>query len=375
MAQKKIVIMTVPFGGGHHATAETVQALLKEADQSLDIEIIDAVTEAWPAFSRYTTAAYVQSTASPGGMWFKLYYRLSDRWPQPLQWIASPAYMRYARRRIKQLKPDLIIATFPFLGHIASAARNAEGMSCPVVTMVTDAGHVQGIWLYGREDYILPATPDTVTYAKRRRVRHDKLRFIGFPVKPEFHISSTPTEARRELGLDEKFTVLVTAGGLGMNPKRVLAFARELQKINQPMQIIFIAGKNSTLQDNLAKLKFKPEHTIHIHGFTSRMAELMRAADIVCSKAGWLTISEALSVGRPLVLFDAIPGHEEQNAQHVVRHHYGVYEKDPARAARFVAEAAASTTALQPYQRALKGRGHQAEVPKELAKFYLGLMK
>jgi UDP-N-acetylglucosamine:LPS N-acetylglucosamine transferase len=50
----------------------------------------------------------------------------------------------------------------------------------------------------------------------------------------------------------------------------------------------------------------------------------MRAADCILSKAGGLTVSEALVCGLPLILVDIIPGQETGNANHVVYGNAGV---------------------------------------------------
>ena len=159
---KKILIMTVPYGGGHYATALKIDELLKERDPSVDVQILDVITDGWPSFAKNSTNAYQGSTANNNAFWFKVYYHLTDRFPQPLKWFAALAFHGYAKRKLHELNPDLLIATFPFLGHVAAKARKQAHAHVPIVTTITDAGRVQGIWLCGSEDTILTATPDTV---------------------------------------------------------------------------------------------------------------------------------------------------------------------------------------------------------------------
>lgn len=376
MAQQKVVIMTVPFGGGHHATAKTLAGLFDDSLNEVDVKVIDVISEAWPAFSRRSTQAYMKSTASPGGFWFRTYYRLSDRYPQPLRWFASAAFKRYARRRMTELQPDLVIATFPFLAHVAAEVRDELGLQCPVVTVITDAGRVQGIWLSGQEERILTATEDTLDYAQQRRVEAHRLHHIGFPVAPEFTIERSPEQARQLLGMKpDEFTVLVTAGGLGMNPRRVIALARQFSRLTQPLQVVFVAGKNKALFEALWAIPFPDTMQVQIHGFTAQMAEMMQAADVICTKAGWLTICEALAVQRPLLLFDAIPGHEEENARYVEASSYGFVERDPQAAVAFLSRAARHPELLDEFRTAIAQHPPQIEVRQELSRFYHDLMK
>jgi Glycosyltransferase family 28 C-terminal domain len=63
-------------------------------------------------------------------------------------------------------------------------------------------------------------------------------------------------------------------------------------------------------------------------GFVSRMAEFMVAADILVSKAGPGTISEAAAVSLPILLTSFLPGQEEGNVDYVVEGGFGAYIKD-----------------------------------------------
>jgi len=49
-------------------------------------------------------------------------------------------------------------------------------------------------------------------------------------------------------------------------------------------------------------------------GFVSNMHELMAVADLILSKPGGLTSSEALAMGKPLFILNPIPGQEAANS-------------------------------------------------------------
>lgn len=44
----------------------------------------------------------------------------------------------------------------------------------------------------------------------------------------------------------------------------------------------------------------------------------MKCADMIITKPGGLTVTEALACNIPLVIFDAIPGQEEENADFLI---------------------------------------------------------
>ena len=51
-----------------------------------------------------------------------------------------------------------------------------------------------------------------------------------------------------------------------------------------------------------------------VEGFRADVQHFMFAADLLVTKPGGLTVSEALACGLPLAVFEAIPGQEEENA-------------------------------------------------------------
>jgi len=56
------------------------------------------------------------------------------------------------------------------------------------------------------------------------------------------------------------------------------------------------------------------KHPTRVLGFASNMHELMAVADLIITKPGGLTSSEALALGRPLLILDPIPGQEAANS-------------------------------------------------------------
>ena len=58
--------------------------------------------------------------------------------------------------------------------------------------------------------------------------------------------------------------------------------------------------------------------------FTDEVEKYMHAADLLVTKPGGLTVSEALACDIPLAVFDAIPGQEEDNAQFLLSHNMAV---------------------------------------------------
>jgi 1,2-diacylglycerol 3-beta-galactosyltransferase len=87
-----------------------------------------------------------------------------------------------------------------------------------------------------------------------------------------------------------------------------------------------VTGRNQKLKETLEKLDWKI--SAHIYGFVQEMPSLMRAADILLTKAGPGTISEALIAGLPIILYHRISGQEEGNVAYVIDEGAGIWAPD-----------------------------------------------
>ena len=65
------------------------------------------------------------------------------------------------------------------------------------------------------------------------------------------------------------------------------------------------------------------------YGFVQEMSELMTAADILVTKAGPGTISEAFIAGLPIIMYSKITGQEDGNVLYVIENNAGVWAPEP----------------------------------------------
>jgi UDP-N-acetylglucosamine:LPS N-acetylglucosamine transferase len=64
---------------------------------------------------------------------------------------------------------------------------------------------------------------------------------------------------------------------------------------------------------------------VEIHGFVQNVPELMTQSDVVITKAGPVTIMEAVAAGRPLIVTDWVGRQERDNVRFVVDHGLGLF--------------------------------------------------
>ena len=97
--------------------------------------------------------------------------------------------------------------------------------------------------------------------------------------------------------------VLLVGGGEGMGPLEPTA--RAIDAAHLPVQIVIIAGRNKKLKERLQKHHWRTPTTIY--GFVQEMPDFMRAADVLVTKAGPGTISEAFIAGLPMIFTAVCP--------------------------------------------------------------------
>ena len=133
----------------------------------------------------------------------------------------------------------------------------------------------------------------------------------GIPISAKFSNSIDPRAVRRKLGLrDDQPVLLVLSGGFGMGP--VEEIVTELDKVEKEFQLVVVTGRNEELRRELASVdRRRPTHVL---GFATNMHELMAISELVVSKPGGLTSSEALAMGKPLFILNPIPGQEAANS-------------------------------------------------------------
>jgi processive 1,2-diacylglycerol beta-glucosyltransferase len=218
-------------------------------------------------------------------------------------------YDKHANRKffkhLGAFNPDLIVATH-FMGLDALGQEFAAKLAC----VITDF-EAHALWISPHVDQYFVATERTQSSLVARGVYKNKILVTGIPIHPKFQAKISSKDARRKLALrDDLPAVLVLGGGFGMGP--IAETMQQLDLYPGPLQILVVAGRNEKLRKSLAAKSWK--QPVRFMGFVDNMQELLAASDMVVSKPGGLTSSEALAMGCPMLIFNPIPGQESANS-------------------------------------------------------------
>lgn len=239
------------------------------------------------------------------GSW-GLGYRLSNTHRRAAM-LSRTLYMMNARRfkRMAKENPvDVVVCVHSVIARPSLRAWQTLAERPPFVTVVTDLVSTHSFWYDNEADLTMVPTQAAFDKGLESNMSAEKMKITGLPVNPAFIDSlKGKAEARESLGWDkDKIAILMVAGGDGMGP--LYETAQAINALNQDIQLAIVAGRNKTLKEKLETAEWN--QATHIYPFVTNMPQLMDAADIIVTKAGPATITEAAIAGLPMILMDAI---------------------------------------------------------------------
>lgn len=160
-----------------------------------------------------------------------------------------------------------------------------------------------------------------------------RLFTTGMPVARKFSSPLSKTDARAMLGLPEdKKIYLIMTGGIGCGDAVSLCDSI-LRVPDENSLLCVLPGRNEELRAAIES-GYQGRGVMAVP-FTDKVAVYMRAADVLLSKAGGISSSEAAVLGVPLVHTMAIPGVETLNAEFFAAHGMSYFARSTDEAARF----------------------------------------
>ena len=333
--ERGILFLFSDTGGGHRASALAIDAGLRAIAPSSGIR-----THHVDAFASCGTFPLRESVASYGSMLkvqpspYPALFHLSNGQTRyrVIAELGKPFIRRNFRRMLQDINPDLVVSVHPLLNVYARQVIDASGLRVPLVTVITDLVTIHHSWTAaGAADHYVVGSPEARGVCADRGIPLSRIHDFGLPIREGF--SPAPTDraaAKRALGLDpQRRTLLVMAGGEGGGriPRLLHEIAPTVAELD--LQIVAIAGKNVSLRRKLAKMGETLGRDARVLGFVENVADYMRAADALLTKAGPGTIAEAAACGLPVIVSDFISGQEAGNLDYVISRRAGIVALEP----------------------------------------------
>jgi processive 1,2-diacylglycerol beta-glucosyltransferase len=317
----KVLIATITAGAGHLAAAAALDEAWRALRPGDTVDRVDLLKFFSPLHRKIHADGYVALVERAPELWGMLFDK-TDR-PKVARSLnrfkrAFPSQSRARfERYLKQFKPDVVLCThylpLELLGHVRKQKNGARPFT---VSVVTDF-EAHALWMEACVDLYCVAAEGTRARLLARGAPAANVIAPGIPVAAKFSAKIDTRAVRKAAGLrDDLPVLLVLSGGFGMGPVGKILI--ELDKVERPFQTVVVTGRNEELRRELAARDRK--HPTHVLGFASNMHELMAIADLVISKPGGLTSSEALALGKPLFILNPIPGQEAANSDFLLEH-------------------------------------------------------
>ena len=326
-----------------------------------DIKIVDALEYINPILNKTVTEGYEYLAKKKPGLYKIMYNSSNNRVIGQLVVGINNIIGRKLLPLIDEYNPDLLISTHPFCTEMVSKLKVSGKISTPIICIMTDyAPH--RTWINDGVDAYVVSNEGMIDTMAGMGVSRDIIHSFGIPIEDAFYTKRDRNIILKEMGLNPQIpTILVMAGSFGVN--NIINIYKQLLRIDLKFQIIVITGRNrrlyNAIEDEVYGRKEKKNRILvslskyvnpikkswryikktykgeskelktykkdtRILYFTNEVEKYMQISDLIITKPGGLTITEALACNLPMAIFDAIPGQEEENAEFLVSNNMAV---------------------------------------------------
>lgn len=309
----KIMIMTGRFGMGHYSVAQALKEDLQQSDPSANVEVIDIMEYLLPHLNKIVYWTFNLLVSKCSGMYNTL-NQTAERYNSiPFKGLI----VRKIGKILEPFEPDLIISTLPISTKYVSAYKEERQCEIPLMTYITDiCAHQE--WIAEKSDYYFVGSREVKAELVEKGVLESKICVSGIPVRQSFQKEVKKNQAK------EKKEVLIMGGGYGLIPSAQKIFSALDER--EDIHTTIVTGTNKKLYKKLIK-NYK---NITVLGYTNKVDEYLNRADLLISKAGGITLFEAVHCETPLFVIHPFLMQEISNANYIEEKKLGkvVWDKE-----------------------------------------------
>ena len=305
----ELLIVSASTGTGHARAAEALRAAALCDGRWRSVEHVDLLDLS----PRWVRAAYgdgyeLLASRAPW-LWREVYRRTDSPAGDLARWgpVAQRLLFREFRGLLQSRAWSSCLCTHFLPGQLAAGTPGLP----PFALVITDLT-LHRFWAQPRvQRYFVGC--DALAEEVGARVPRAQVSVTGIPVAPRFAAAPSRSAARLVLGLrDDRPVVLVMGGGLGLGVEETVGAVAQAPV--DGLQVLAICGRNREAATRLRASGLLGER-LRTFDYVHDVELYLAAADLVVTKPGGLTTSEALALGRPLLLTRPVPGQEEGNTR------------------------------------------------------------
>ena len=243
--------------------------------------------------------------------------------------VPSPIYIANARLAeatytyIEEHEFDAVVVPHLFPQETLMAMRRHHSSRARQYAVATDYTCIPFFSEAKVDGYFIPH-PDLRDDYRRHGIPVGRTVVTGLPVSARFANPPSQAEARASLGLPAGNPVfLVMCGGVGSLRAGDIC-GRLLTAGDDDMRVVVLTGRSEELFLHIAG-RFQADPRVTVVPFTDKVPDYMAAADVMISKPGGVSSTEAAVMGVPLVHTATIPGVESKNARFFDKRGMSIY--------------------------------------------------
>lgn len=311
----KAVLLTCSTGQGHNSAAMAVAAALTE--RGFTCETQDALDFLGENVGEAIEGAFVNiAVKTPrafGFMYQAGEFISSDRRKSPV-YYANALYAENLLRYLVEHEIDAAICPHLFPAEALTYLKRKQKLTTKAFFVSTDYTCIPFLEETDMDAVFLPSAALSPLFTKRG-VPEDRQVVSGIPVMEKYRRRTSRDEARKSLDLPlDVPAYLIMTGGDGCGDP--IALTRKLIERckGKDMRCIVMVGRNAALGETLTR-RYHGDPRVVVVPFTEQVALYMDACDVLLTKPGGISSTEAAVKGIPIIHTAPIPGCETINAQ------------------------------------------------------------
>lgn len=361
-------ILSCNYGGGHKRVGEAVaeEWRLQTGGRA---EIVDYFAKfVHPVFDAITKFSYIQSVR-----WFPLgyglFYKLTgDIRPDSfVQRVINRMGLERLDRYLRAERPDIVCCVHCTPAGTMSDLHLAGRTDIPCLTVITDYV-IHSQWIHPAVERYCVANELVRDGLLARGIPPNRITVTGLPIERKFQGALDRDALRARLGLTTGVAVIAVMAGAYAMLGGILDVVKVLAQFPRPLQALVVCGYDRGLEKQVRERAAGSPHPFHVFGYVDNVEELMTVSDLLITKAGGVTVSEALTKRLPMLVYRPIPGQEEGNTRFLLEQGAALAPRTPAALHEALESLLAHPERLAAMREAAAGLGRPDATPAVVSK-------
>lgn len=251
--------------------------------------------------------------------YFWLTLRSQDKSTDKLPYYVKPC-LPYFQKNIEEYKPDIIVCTHSYASAVISYMKKNGMLDDKIITgtILYDIT-LAPYWEHSNKvDYVFQPLPNTTEDLCKKGFTKEQIVTLGFPIRNCFYDAYNKEEIRKNLNLEDKFTVLTISGGNGLGNTKKLV--KDIINAKLGITLIVINGRNKKTYNQIDKfIKKNNIKDIVNLGFVTNIDQYMKASDVVISRGGGSSVFEEININKPIIFRENLINNEEITKQYFIK--------------------------------------------------------